>query len=67
MALLRKGTLGWGSGVPGFLCLAGTLGKALGGLSFPVCRHVGIGSNGFGSCEPQLLLIWRRTERLVLQ
>lgn len=28
MVLLREGTLGWGPGVPGFLCLAGTLGKA---------------------------------------
>lgn len=26
-------------GVPGFLCLAVTLCKVLGGLSFPVCRQ----------------------------
>lgn len=34
-----EGTLGWDPGVPGFLCLAVTLGNILEGLSFPVCRR----------------------------
>lgn len=39
IALLREATLGWDPGVPGFLCLAVTLGKVLGGLSFSIYRQ----------------------------
>lgn len=57
IALLGEGTLGSDPGVPGFLCLAVTLGKVPGGLSFPLCRPVGVGSNGLEvvSHKPQLI------------
>lgn len=35
----HPGVGSWDPGIPGFLCLAVTLGNILEGLSFPVCRR----------------------------